>query len=100
MAASNSRTFCFDSLGRFCMGKVVSLIFIALSFGVVRAMAQDPVKVDPKHYQAFDLYVVKQWPVSAVARTLSINPGKVYLIKHRIASLIKKEINHLQAKPI
>jgi len=33
------------------MGKVVSLIFIALSFGVVRAMAQDPVKVDPKHYK-------------------------------------------------
>ena len=33
------------------MGKVVSLIFIALSFGVVGAMAQDPVKVDPKHYK-------------------------------------------------
>ena len=57
-------------------------------------------KVDPKHYQAYDLYVVKQWPVSRVARTLKLNPGRIYLIKHRINRLIKKEIICLQTKPI
>jgi RNA polymerase sigma-70 factor (ECF subfamily) len=57
-------------------------------------------KVDAKHYQAFDLYVFKEWPVSRVAKALKINPGKVYLIKHRITALIKKEISHLQQKPI
>jgi RNA polymerase sigma factor (sigma-70 family) len=57
-------------------------------------------KVDPKHYQVFDLYVFKEWPVSKVARTLKVNPGKVYLIKHRINNLIKKEITYLQTKPI
>jgi RNA polymerase sigma factor (sigma-70 family) len=57
-------------------------------------------KVDPKHYQAFDLYVFKEWPVSRVAKALKINPGKVYLIKHRITALIKKEISNLQQKPI
>ncbi len=57
-------------------------------------------KVDSKHYQIFDLYAVKAWPVSKVARTLKVNPGKVYLIKHRISGLIKKEIAHLRAKPI
>src|ERR1700677_3445822 len=41
-------------------------------------------KVDPKQYQVFDLYVVKEWTVSKVAQTLSVNPGLVYLTKHRI----------------
>jgi RNA polymerase sigma factor (sigma-70 family) len=57
-------------------------------------------KVDPKHYQAFDLYVLKKWPVLKVARTLKINPGMVYLTKHRIGSSIKREIMHLKDKPI
>jgi RNA polymerase sigma-70 factor (ECF subfamily) len=57
-------------------------------------------KVDPEQYQIFDLYVLKQWPVSKVARTLKVNPGKVYLIKHRINRLIKREISRLQMKLI
>jgi RNA polymerase sigma factor (sigma-70 family) len=57
-------------------------------------------KVDPKHYQAFDLYVFKKWPVSRVARTLKLNPGRIYLIKHRINNLIRKEIGLLQTKLI
>ncbi|MDB6067237.1 MAG: polymerase, sigma-24 subunit, subfamily [Pedosphaera sp.] len=57
-------------------------------------------KVDPKQYQIFDLYVLKQWPVTKVARTLKVNPGRVYLIKHRIGNLIKKEVAYLRSKPI
>ena len=57
-------------------------------------------KVDPKLYQAFDLYVFKKWPVLKVALTLKINPGKVYLTKHRMSNLIKKEINCIQTRPI
>jgi RNA polymerase sigma factor (sigma-70 family) len=57
-------------------------------------------KVDSKLYQAFDLYVFKKWPVLKVSRTLKINPGRVYLTKHRISHLIKKEINSIQNKPI
>ncbi len=55
-------------------------------------------KVDPKHYQLFDLYVLKKWTVSKVAATLRINPGLVYLAKHRINRLIKKEIACLRTK--
>jgi len=57
-------------------------------------------KVDSKHYQIFDLYVLKKWPVLKVARILRVNPGKVYLMKHRIGNLIRKEINYLRSKPI
>jgi RNA polymerase sigma factor (sigma-70 family) len=57
-------------------------------------------KVDPKQYQIFELQVFKNWPVAKVARSLGINTGRVYLTKHRIAKLVKKEIAHLRDKPI
>lgn len=57
-------------------------------------------KVDAKQYQVFDLHVFKKWSVARVARTLEINPGRVYLIKHRINNLIKKEIGYLRTTPI
>jgi len=55
-------------------------------------------KVDPVAYQLFDLYVLKKWKVSKVANTLKVNPGMVYLTKHRIGHLIKKEIAYLRTK--
>ncbi len=60
------------------------------------AIARVKGKVDLKAYQAFDLYVFKKWTVSRVARALEMNPGRVYLAKHRISKLIRKEIEHLR----
>ena len=64
--------------------------------------ATDRVKraVDPKQYQIFDLYVLKNWPARKVASTLKVNLGRVYLAKHRIGTMIKKEIKYLHNKPI
>ena len=64
--------------------------------------ATDRVKhaVDPKQYQIFDLYVLKNWPARKVASTLKVNLGRVYLAKHRIGIMIKKEIKYLHTKPI
>jgi len=56
--------------------------------------------VDARQYQVFDLYVFKKWPVTRVARALNLNPGKVFLAKHRITHLIKKELAHLRSKPV
>jgi RNA polymerase sigma factor (sigma-70 family) len=64
------------------------------------AMERVKRRVDPRQYQIFHLYAVKKWPVSKVARTLNVNRGMVYLIKHRISNAIKKEIIHLQSSPI
>jgi RNA polymerase sigma factor (sigma-70 family) len=55
-------------------------------------------KVDPKQYQMFDLYALRKWPVLKTAQTLKVNPGVVYLAKHRIKRLIKKEISYLRTK--
>jgi len=52
--------------------------------------------VNAKHYQVFDLYVVKEWPAEKVARILGLNAGQVFLAKHRILALVKKEIQRLQ----
>ena len=64
--------------------------------------AADRVKrqVKEEHYQMFDLYVVKKWPVGKVAKTLAVSAGRVYLAKHRVAALIKKEIQRLERKGI
>jgi RNA polymerase sigma factor (sigma-70 family) len=56
--------------------------------------------VDAKQFQIFDLYVNKKWTVSRVARTLRVNAARVYLAKHRIAKLIRKEVAYLQTKPV
>ncbi len=53
-------------------------------------------RVKEEHFQMFDLYAVKKWPVGKVAQLLGVNAGQVYLAKHRISGLIKKEIQQLQ----
>jgi RNA polymerase sigma factor (sigma-70 family) len=57
-------------------------------------------KADPKQYQIFNLAVFKQWPVSKVARHLEISAARVYLAKHRIGKLVRKEVASLRDKPI
>ena len=57
-------------------------------------------KVDPKQYQLFDLYVVKGWPVAKVAEVLGASRSNIYIIKHRISNLIKKEIARLHENPV
>jgi RNA polymerase sigma factor (sigma-70 family) len=55
-------------------------------------------KVKPKHYQIFDLCAIKRWPLQKVAQTLEVNIGQVYLARHRVGALVKKEIKLLESK--
>lgn len=55
-------------------------------------------RVDIEQFQVFDFYVLKKWPVKKVARTLGIHIGQVYLAKHRVSKLIKKEMAVLEAR--
>jgi RNA polymerase sigma-70 factor (ECF subfamily) len=52
--------------------------------------------VDARQFQAFDLYVLRKWPVSKVAQSLGISAGRIYLVKHRIGALLKKEVQRLE----
>ena len=52
----------------------------------------------PEHYQIFDLYALRQLPVSQVAEIMGVSAARIYLIKHRVAALLKQEIKALRTK--
>ena len=55
-------------------------------------------RVGSKQFQMFDLYVLKNWPVREVARSLHTNVAYVYVAKHRITSLIRQETERLRKR--
>jgi RNA polymerase sigma-70 factor (ECF subfamily) len=60
------------------------------------AIARVKKKIDPKQFQIFDCYVRKEWPTQKVAERLRVSVGQVYLARHRVAALLKKEIKALE----
>ena len=62
---------------------------------IAAALAQIKKRVSPRQYQVFDLCVLKQWPVSKVSRMLGITEAQASLAKHRVGSLLRKEIERL-----
>ncbi len=57
-------------------------------------------RVSIEQYQMFDLFMLKQWPARDVAKTLGVSVAHVYVAKHRIAKLVRKELAALEAKEI
>ena len=55
-------------------------------------------QIDERQFQIFDLYVVKGWPATDVAQTLEISVARVYLAKHRVSALLKKEARLLERR--
>ncbi len=62
------------------------------------ALARIGRRVKPKHLQIFDLYSVRRWPVSKVARELGVSMVQVYLVHHRVTKLLKQEAAYLEKK--
>lgn len=52
--------------------------------------------VSPKQFQIFHAYVIKDWDVAKVKEELGVSPSQVYLAKHRVGGLIRKEIEILK----
>jgi RNA polymerase sigma-70 factor (ECF subfamily) len=59
------------------------------------ALARAKQDSNPRQFQIFSLYVLKQWPVKEVAKTLGVTVAQVYLAKHRISALVRKEARRL-----
>lgn len=57
-------------------------------------------KANPQAFEVFHLHLVRGQPASAVARTLGVNIAQVYLAKHRVSALLKKELRYLQTRRI
>ena len=65
-----------------------------------RAVATVKQRVSPRQFQIFDAYVIKGWSVKKVMTELGVSMAQVYLAKHRVGGLIKKEIAELEKQLI
>lgn len=52
--------------------------------------------VKPVQFQVFQLLVIKKFSTAEVAKTLNMNAAQVYLAKHRVGLLVKREVKKLQ----
>ncbi len=51
--------------------------------------------VRPEHYQIFYLHAVKNMPARQISELMSVSATKVYVVQHRIARLLKREVRLL-----
>jgi DNA-directed RNA polymerase specialized sigma24 family protein len=54
--------------------------------------------VNPAHYEMYHLHVVQGLSPRETARALSVSTAAVYLAKHRVGRLVKREVRMLEAK--
>jgi RNA polymerase sigma-70 factor (ECF subfamily) len=52
--------------------------------------------VKEEHFQIFDLNVLRHWPAKKVAQTLGVHTARICLAKHRVLTLLKKELRRLE----
>jgi RNA polymerase sigma factor (sigma-70 family) len=62
------------------------------------ALAEVKRQVSPKQFQIFDLYVVKNWPLRQISKTMKVSIANVYLTKSRIVRLLQKVKRDLESK--
>ncbi|MBT7958249.1 MAG: sigma-70 family RNA polymerase sigma factor [Akkermansiaceae bacterium] len=59
------------------------------------ALARVKSQVSPKQYQIFDCYVMREWTAAKVQEQLGVSMSQVYLAKHRVGKILKKELTRL-----
>lgn len=64
------------------------------------ALAKTRRRVDPQHYQIFDFSINKEWSVEKIAKYFSVKVDQVYLIKHRVKTVVEEEIRRLNKEII
>ncbi len=60
------------------------------------ALARVKGQVSPKQYQIFDYYVVREWDAKKVQAHLGVSLAQVYLAKHRVGAVLKRELVKLE----
>jgi RNA polymerase sigma-70 factor (ECF subfamily) len=57
-------------------------------------------RVRPEQFQMFEFAVLKGWSASKVAEALGVSLTQVYMARHRVGKLVKREIQHLERSMI
>jgi RNA polymerase sigma factor (sigma-70 family) len=55
-------------------------------------------KVSARQFQLFELYALQQVPLRRITGSLGVTAAQAYLAKHRVARLVRKEVERLEAK--
>lgn len=55
-------------------------------------------RVSIEQFQMFDLFVLKGWPAREVSKTLHVTLAHIYVAKHRIAKLLRKEVADIERR--
>lgn len=55
-------------------------------------------KVGARQYQLFDLYVMKEWKIKDISKTLNVSADQIYQAKFRVSRVMKEELEHLKTK--
>ncbi len=53
-------------------------------------------QVSPKQFQIFHCYVIQEWEAKKVQQELDVSIAQVYLSKHRVGSIFKRELKILE----
>jgi RNA polymerase sigma-70 factor (ECF subfamily) len=49
-------------------------------------------RTKPKQFQMFELYGLRNWPGTKVAKELGVRLGQVYLVNHRLRKMLEQEL--------
>ena len=55
-------------------------------------------RVKPEHYQIFYMHKVKNMPVRTIGKLLGVSSAKIYVVGHRVARMLKKEIRSIEER--
>jgi RNA polymerase sigma-70 factor (ECF subfamily) len=68
----------------------------------VRGAAIERVKrrVRPEQFQMFEFAIMKGWPARKVADALGVTLTQVYMARHRVGRLVRKEVQQLEQRMI
>jgi RNA polymerase sigma-70 factor (ECF subfamily) len=58
---------------------------------LTQALARVKRQAKPEHYAIYHLHVIEERPLAEVRRTLGVSAAAIYLAKHRVGALVKKE---------
>jgi RNA polymerase sigma-70 factor (ECF subfamily) len=59
------------------------------------AMERVKTSINPEHYQIFYLHSVKNLNARRISELLRVSATKVYVVRHRVARLVKREVQAL-----
>ena len=60
------------------------------------ALARVKWQAHPQQYEIYHLNVILEKPVREVRQALGVNAGQVYLAKHRVSRMLRKQIAQLE----